>query len=205
MSPRLPVLAAVAALALTPLAVVAQSPFTQDPVQVQAGAYELDAAHGKVTWAVDHFGFSTYVGQFTGTAATLTLDPKNPGASKLDVTVQTDSVGTLNPALDTHLKSADFLDVAKFPTASFKAASIKLTGKATADVAGELTLHGVTRPIVLQATFNQAGVNPVSKVYTVGFDGEATIKRTDFGITTYAPAIGDEVKLTIEAEFKKVG
>jgi polyisoprenoid-binding protein YceI len=205
MSARLPIYAAVAALVLTPLAVVAQSPFTTEPAQVQAGTYELDASHGKVTWAVNHFGFSTYIGQFSGTAGTLTLDPKTPTASKLDVTVQTGSVGTLNEGLDTHLKSADFLDVAKFPTATFKATSIKLTGKTTADVAGDLTLHGVTKPIVLKAVFNQAGINPVNKVYTVGFDGETTIKRTDFGITTYAPAIGDEVKLTIEAEFKKVG
>lgn len=205
MSVRLPIYAAVAALALSPLAVVAQDAFTKEPAQVQAGTYELDASHGKVTWAVNHFGFSTYVGQFSGTAGTLTLDAKAPTASKLDVTVQTGSVGTLNEALDTHLKSADFLDVAKFPTATFKATSIKLTGKSTADVAGDLTLHGVTKPIVLKAVFNQAGINPVNKVYTVGFDGETTIKRTDFGITTYAPAIGDEVKLTIEAEFKKVG
>lgn len=186
-------------------AAVAQSTLTKAPAEVRAGTYVLDPSHSKVTWAVSHFGFSTYVGQFTGTAATLTVDPKAPGASKLDVTVKTDSVGTLNPALDTHLKTPDFLDVAKFPTATFKATSVRPTGARTADIAGNLTLHGVTKPVTIAAEFNQAGVNPIDKKYSLGFAGSAKIKRTDFGIMTYAPMIGDEVTLQIEAEFKAQG
>jgi polyisoprenoid-binding protein YceI len=175
---------------------------SQSPADVKAGAYVLDPSHGKVTWSVNHFGFSTYVGQFTGVAATLKLDPKAPQASALDVTIDTGSVGTLNPALDTHLKSPDFLDAAKFPQATFKATSVKLTGAKTADIAGDLTLHGVTKPVTLQATFNQAGVNPVDHKYSLGFAGAAVVKRSDFGIKTYVPYISDEVTLQIEAEFK---
>ncbi len=90
------------------------------PAQVQAGAYKLDSDHGKITWSVNHFGFSTYVGQFATVNANLKLDPKNLGATVLEATIDTNSIGTLNAALDKHLKSPDFLDVAKFPTATFK-------------------------------------------------------------------------------------
>jgi polyisoprenoid-binding protein YceI len=194
-----------ALLVLSPLAVVAQSAFSGDPAQVQAGDYRLDPAHSKITWSVDHLGFSTYVGQFSKVEGMVSLDPKAVGASKLDVTIDANSVGTLNPALDAHLKTADFLDTAKFPIATFKATKITATGARTADITGDLTLHGVTRPVTVAATFNQGGVNPMDKTYSLGFAGKATLKRTDFGITTYAPALGDEVTLTLEAELKKVG
>lgn len=194
-----------AALVLSPLAVGAQNAFSNDPAQVQAGDYRIDPAHSKITWSVDHFGFSTYVGQFSKVDGTLSIDPKKAADARLDVTVDTNSVGTLNPALDAHLKAPDFLDTAKFPTATFKATAIKLTGKRAADITGDLTLHGVTKPVTVAATFNQAGVNPVDKTYSLGFAGKAKIKRTDFGITTYAPALGDEVTLELEAELKKVG
>lgn len=194
-----------AVLVLSPLAVVAQSAFSSDPAQVQAGDYRLDPGHSKITWSVDHFGFSTYVGQFSKVDGTLSIDPNKATEARLDVTVDANSVGTLNPALDAHLKTADFLDTAKFPTATFKATAIKLTGKRTADVTGDLTLHGVTRPVTVAATFNQAGVNPVDKTYSLGFAGKAKIRRSDFGVSAYAPALGDEVTLELEAELKKVG
>jgi polyisoprenoid-binding protein YceI len=194
-----------AALVLSPLAVVAQSAMSTDPTTITAGSYKLDPAHSKITWSISHFGFSTYAGQFGKVEGDLTIDPKAPKAAKLDVTVDTTSVGTLNPALDTHLKSADFLDTAKFPTATFKATSVKLTGKATADITGDLTLHGVTKPVVVAAKFNQAGVNFIDKTYSLGFAGTAVIKRTDFGVSAYAPALGEDVTLTIEAELKKQG
>jgi polyisoprenoid-binding protein YceI len=175
---------------------------SQNPGDVKAGAYALDPNHSKITWSVSHFGFSTYVGQFTGVAGKLTVDPKAPQSTTLDVTVDAASVGTLNPALDTHIKSPDFLDAAKFPQATFKAVSVKTTGDKTADITGDLTLHGVTKPVVLHATFNQAGVNPVDHKYSLGFAGAAVVKRSDFGIKTYVPYISDDVTLQIEAEFK---
>lgn len=193
--------AVAAALILPPTAGFAQS--SANPADVKAGTFAADPAHTKITWSVNHFGFSTYVGQFSSVAGTLKLDPKSLGATSLDATVQTASVGTFVPALDTHIKSPDFLDVAKFPEASFKATSVKPTGERTADIAGDLTLHGVTKPVVIQATFNRGGANPVDKTYRLGFSGKAMIKRADFGIKTYVPAIGDEVTLQIEAEFKQ--
>jgi polyisoprenoid-binding protein YceI len=185
-------------------AAMAQAPqgLTTSPAAAQAGTYKTDPAHSKITWSVTHFGFSTYIGQFGHVDATLKVDPKAVGASALDVTVDAASLGTLNPALDTHLKSKDFLDVAAFPTATFKATKVVQTGEKTADITGDLTLHGVTRPVVVHATFNQAGPNPIDKKYELGFAGSAEITRSDFGIKTYVPVVSDKVTLTIEAEFK---
>jgi polyisoprenoid-binding protein YceI len=180
----------------------AQAQLTTSPAAARAGTYTADPAHSKITWSITHFGFSTYIGQFSHVDATLKVDPKAVGATALEATVDTSSLGTLNPALDTHLKSKDFLDVAAFPTATFKATKVTQTGEKTADVAGDLTLHGVTKPVVVHATFKQAGPNPVDKKYELGFAGSAEILRSDFGIKTYLPAISDKVTLTIEAEFK---
>ena len=194
-----------AALALTGVsaAAIAQvDGFVRNPAQVQSGTYVLDPSHGKITWSVDHMGFSTYVGQFTNVAATLNLDVRNPAASKLQAEVKTDSVSSLNSALDSHLKTADFLDTAKFPTAGFQATRIRLIDADSAEITGNLTLRGVTKPIVIVADFNQAGTNPVDKKYSVGFDGYARIKRSDFGVNYGLPVLGDDVTLHFEAEFK---
>jgi polyisoprenoid-binding protein YceI len=194
--------AAFAAVLALSAAGAAQAQTTTVPAAVQAGTYKLDSSHGKITWSVTHFGFSTYIGQFSHVDAALKLDPKALGATALDVTVDANSLGTLNPALDTHLKSKEFLDVAAFPTATFKATRVTQTGEKTADIAGDLTLHGITKPVVVHAVFNQAGVNPLDKKYSLGFAGTAEIVRSDFGIKAYVPAVGDKVTLTIEAEFK---
>jgi polyisoprenoid-binding protein YceI len=148
-------------------------------------------------------GFSTYVGQFTDVAATLDLNVGNPAASKLNASVRMDSVGTFSDGLDKHLKTADFFDTAKFPNASFHATGIRLVDRDTANISGSLTLRGVTKPVVIEADFNQAGVNPVDKQYSLGFDGKAKIKRSDFGINYGLPLLGDEVTLHLEAEFKR--
>lgn len=190
-----------AVLALAPVA-HAQGPAPQSPAEAPAGTYVIDPAHSKITWSVSHFGFSTYVGQFAGVAATLKLDPKALDSTDLQVTVNTASLGTLNSALDEHLKSPEFLDAAKFPQATFRATSVKRTGETSADITGDLTLHGVTKPVVIHATFNQAGVNFIDHKYSLGFAGAAVLKRSEFGIKTYSPAIGEDVTLQIEAEFK---
>lgn len=188
-----------AALLISP---AAQAQVSRAPVDVRAGAYVADPSHSKITWSVTHFGFSTYVGQFPGVMATLKLDPRALGATALEATIDTTKLGTLNAALDTHLKSADFLDVAKFPQATFKATSVKSTGERTAEIIGDLTLHGVTRPVTLQASFNQGGLNPIDKKYSLGFQAKGVIKRSEFGVKSYVPNIGDEVTLEIDTEFK---
>ena len=199
------ILIALAGAAVLSSAAIAQSDaLTENPVEVRSGNYVLDPAHGKITWSVDHMGFSTYVGQFTDVSAKLDLNVANPSESDLEAVIATDSVGTLNDQLDAHLKTADFFDTAKFPIARFEATGIRLTDRDSAQITGNLTLRGITRPVIIAADFNQAGVNPVDQKYTLGFDGRALIKRSDFGIEYGLPMLGDEVTLNLEAEFKLV-
>lgn len=174
---------------------------TTSPLHVTPGTYRSDPGHTRVTWSVSHMGFSTYSGILPAITGTLVLDGKDPTASRVDMTIPMAKVGTLDHELDAHLKTPDFFDVARFPEATFKSTRIEAMGR-KAKVTGDLTLHGITKPVTLDVTFNQAGIAPVDKAYTLGFDATARLKRSDFGITTYLPALGDEVKLHIEAEFK---
>jgi polyisoprenoid-binding protein YceI len=199
MSKALLIVAAAAAFAT---AGAAQAQLSPSPAAVRAGTYKLDPNHGKITWSISHFGVSTYIGQFAHVEAVLKIDPKAVGATSLDATIDTNSVGTLNPELDAQLKSKTFLDVASFPTATFRATKVTQTGEKTADIAGDLTLHGVTRPVTVHATFTLGGPNPIDKKYELGFAGSAEIQRSEFGIKTYLPNLGDKVTLTLEAEFR---
>ncbi|MEZ6002216.1 YceI family protein [Hyphomonas sp.] len=199
--------AAIAALlASGAMTAIAQSAGNEqaEAVTIPAGTYVLDPAHGKITWSVSHMGFSTYTGQFSGVSATMDLDPAAPEASTLEAAIDVNSVGTLNAALDNHLKTPDFFDVANFPEASFTATSVELTDADSAVVSGDLTLRGVTRPVSFTADFNKAGVNPLDSKFSLGFDGYATIQRSEFGVSYGVPMISDDVDLHLEAEFKLV-
>ncbi len=197
---------ALAALAMTvALPAFAQdSGMTQDPKAIQAGTYMLDKSHGKITWSVNHMGFSTYVGQFVDTSAKLTIDPQAPERTLLNATVQTASVATSNEKLDDELKSDSWLNSEKFPAATFEATRVDVTGN-KAKVMGNLTLNNVTKPEELDVTFNQAGPSPVDKKYRLGFTGTMDIKRSDFNVTKYLPLVGDDVNLQLEGEFTQGG
>ncbi len=189
------------ALAATPA--LAAGP-TTDLAKVEGGHFVVDKNHAKIIFSTTHFGFSTYYGLFTDFDAKLDFDPKMPTASKLAVTVRMNGIDTTNPKLDNHLKSAEFFDVAHYPTATFKSTKIEVTGPTTGRITGELTLHGVTKPVVLDTTFNGGGINPMTKAYVVGFNATGVVKRSEFGISTYVPVVGDDVKLTISGEFDRV-
>ncbi|MDP2764063.1 MAG: YceI family protein [Brevundimonas sp.] len=196
-------LGGVAALALlTAGAVVARTQATQVPAEVRAGAYLLDSEHGKITWSVNHLGFSTYYGQFVNVQARLNLDPTNPSASTLTATIPLTDVAPNSDGLKAHLQTADFFDTANHPIATFVSRSVTINSDSAneATVVGDLTLRGVTRPVTMEVEFNQAGPS-MGNSYKTGFDGEATIKRSDFGINYAIPAVSDEVKLHIEGEF----
>jgi polyisoprenoid-binding protein YceI len=193
------------ALALVAGGVTAQTAATENPAEVQAGTYKLDSSHGKITFAVNHLGFSTYKSQFHNVSADLTLDPANPSASKLTATVPLADVAADSEGLRNHLQTADFFDAAQFPTATFVATSIVVDkdDASEAKVTGDLTLRGVTRPVTLDVEFRKAGPS-MGGAYRVGFDGETTIKRSDFGINYGLGAgLGDDVELHIEGEFVK--
>lgn len=184
--------------------VVAQAAMTKVPAEVQAGTYKLDSDHGKITWSVDHLGFSTYVGQFVAVEAELKLDPANPSASTLTATIPLTKVASNSDGLNAHLQTPDFFDTANHPVATFVSRSITVDADdpTEATVVGDLTLRGVTRPVTMAVEFNQAGPS-MGGTYRVGFDGEAVIKRSDFGVNFALPMLGDEVELHIEGEFVK--
>ena len=168
-----------------------------------SGVYAVEPSHTEVVFAVNHLGFSTYYGQFPGASGSLTLDAANPAGSKLDISVPTATVWTASPLLTHELTSAGWLDAAQFPAMTFHATKIVSTGADTADVTGDLTLHGVTHSVTLKAKFNKAGPNPMSKVATVGFEVSGVVKRSDYGVSKYVPFVGDDVQLIISAAFEK--
>ena len=172
---------------------------------VTAGNYVVEPGHTQVEFKLLHIGFTYYSGVFSNVSGTLVLDPAKPSASKLDVTIPINSVATTSTKLDGELKSATWFDADKFATATFVSSAVTRTGKDTAKVAGVLTLHGVSKPETLTVRFIGAGVNPLDKKYTAGFEATGTIKRSDFGVKTYLPLIGDEVKLTIAGAFEQQG
>ena len=182
-------------------AVVAQAALTKNPAEVTAGNYDLESSHGKITWSVNHFGLSTYTGQFVNVKAELKLDPANPSASTLTATIPLTDVAPNDDRLKAHLQTADFFDTVNHPTATFVSRSVTVDSDDAneATVVGDLTLRGVTKPVTIEVEFNGAGT--VMGAYKSGFDGEATIKRSDFGINYALPAVSDEVKLHIEGEF----
>ena len=134
------------------------------------------------------------------------LDPANAAADKVDVVLPVAAISTTNSVLDGELKSADWLDAGKFPEIHFVSTKVTQTGAHTARIEGMLTMHGVTKPITLDATLTGVGTNPMSKAANIGFSATGTLHRTEFGVTKYAPNfVGDEVKLTITAAFAKQG
>jgi len=165
-----------------------------------AETYKFDQNHTTVNWSANHFGFSNPSGKFTDFEGALVLDEANPTKSSLDVTIKMDSLNTGLPKFDKHLKSADFFNVDKFPTAKFVSTSVVLVGKKTAKVKGELTLLGVTKPVTLDVKLNKLGLNSFTQAKTAGFSATTTIKRSEFGMSYGVPGISDDIKLTIEAE-----
>ena len=130
---------------------------------------------------------------------TLSLDEAKPEDSKVSATIQLANLVTGIDKLDEHLKSPDFFDAAQFPTATFVSDKIEVGTNNTAKVHGTLTVHGVSKPVVLDVTLNKIGENMMKKK-TAGFSISTTLKRSDFGMDKYAPALGDDVKIHIESE-----
>ncbi|TXI75396.1 MAG: polyisoprenoid-binding protein [Dokdonella sp.] len=166
-----------------------------------AETYVMDNHHTQVEFSWNHFGFSNPVANFDQIEGSINYDADDITKSSVEATITTASINSHVKDLDEHLSSADFFDVAKYPTATFKSTSVK---KGAADnkllVSGDLTIHGVTKPVTIDATLNRAAPHPMSKQPTVGFDGVLFIKRSDFGIGKYVPNVSDEVRIRITTE-----
>ena len=186
-----------------------QLPGQVDVARVQAGTYQVDPNHTLIGWRANHFGFNDYFGIFGNTTGTLEIDPANPAAAKLNVTIPIASVVTASAGLTDHLTRAgrdggapDFFGPDPAP-ATFVSTSIEKTGDTTANVTGNLTMNGVTKPVTIHAKLHGAGNSPMNKKLNVGFSGTATIKRSDWGLSTALPMVSDEVQLEIAAPFEK--
>ncbi len=168
-----------------------------------ADTYQLEKTHVDLLFSISHAGFTEKHGSFRDLDATLKYDPARPEDSQVTVTVKTDSIDTAFPARDTDLKSAKFLDVAKYPEMRFVSTKVTPEADQSLRIDGELTLHGVTKPLTLHAKLNKAAPNPFDKRPTLGFSASGSLKRSDFGISTYVPMIGDVVTIAIDAEFNR--
>ncbi|GAN69628.1 YceI family protein [Acetobacter orleanensis] len=173
------------------------------PQDVQAGTYQIETTHTQVLFSLLHLGFTDYSGLFSDASGTLTYDPAHPAAAKLSVSIQVASVQTTSAKLTDELHGADWFDTAHYPTATFVSTKVVPTGAGTADVTGNFTLHGITKPLTLHVHYVGAGVNPMDKAYTVGFQATGTLKRSAFGVKTYVPMVGDDVTLSIAGAFEK--
>ncbi len=208
-------LVAAAALAFAVPAFAADMPAMTVTPNPPAGAYTLDKTHGSLLFRVNHLGFSHYTARFTRFDAQLQFDPAKPEAMHVSATVDATSIQTdypnPKPNFDKELQSKSWLDAAAFPKMTFESATVQKTGANTAKVSGNLTLHGVTKPVSLDITYNggYAGMNMDPGGSRIGFSARGVLKRSDFGVAFGIPApgttigVGDDVEVIIEAEFIK--
>jgi polyisoprenoid-binding protein YceI len=183
-----------------------QLPGQMDRSRVEAGTYKSDPNHTLVGFRYNHFGFNDYFGLFGNVDATLTLDPANPNAAKVDATIPISPTVASQAFHDHLLKPADPGKKPDFfganPTAAhFVSTSVVANGN-SAKITGDLTMNGVTKPVTIDAQFTGAG-NSMQGKKTVGFEGTATIKRSEWGLGTFVPMVGDDVELQITTAFEK--
>lgn len=198
------------AIGLLATAATAQVPGSRNVAAISGGTYSADPEHTLVMWTLDHLGFTPYTGIFGGITGSLSIDPKQPGAARVDVTIPVIKVTTASAGLTSHLLrpgkdggKPDFFG--PVPTdARFVSTKLETSGE-TAKLTGDFTFNGVTRPITLNVTFYGAGKLPpqMGGKENIGFRATGSIKRSEFGLGYGVPIVGDEVKLEIAAAFQK--
>ncbi len=170
-------------------------------VPLHATTYTLEPDYTQGVFRWNHLGFSSPAAQFAQGEGTLEFDQADPTKSSVKVTIPLSSLNTGVPALDDHLRSADFFETVKFPAATFK--STRVEKGAVADhfkLTGDLSLHGVTKPVTLDVTVIKVGSNPRTSIPTVGFDATTTLKRSDFGLGKFVPQVSDEIQMRITSQ-----
>jgi polyisoprenoid-binding protein YceI len=211
---RLALIAAAGVLAVAaPLAAQMAKPGARDAARVTGGTYTVDHEHTLIRWRVDHLGVTPYFGLFGQSTGSLTLDPKNPGAAKVDITIPVSKVLVASPGLTAHLLrppaasggKSDFFGPNPADAHFVSTAVVADAAAGTAKIAGNLTLNGVTKPVTLDTSFYGAATMPkeMGGGEMIGFEARSTIKRSDFGISMGIPMVSDEVDLEIAAAFTK--
>jgi polyisoprenoid-binding protein YceI len=192
---------AIVALVVTGPALAAN--VSTDPKSAPPGAYEIETHHTQVIFAIPHLGLTDYYGRFEKVSGTLNFNPGAPEKSSASVSVDTGSANVMSSEVLGQLVGPTVFDAAKFPTATFKSTSLVRSGPTSGKMTGDLTIHGVTKPVTFDVTFNGGLKAPIGNAYDLGFHATTTIKRSDFGLDKmmWNSFVGDDVKLTIEAMF----
>jgi polyisoprenoid-binding protein YceI len=162
-----------------------------------ATTYTLEADYTQGVFRWNHLGFSSPAAQFAQGAGTLDFDQADPTKSSVSVSIPLGSLYTGVAALDDDFRSTDFFDTARFPTATFKSTKVEKLAADQLRVTGDLNLHGVTKPVILDVMVVKVGTNPRSNLPTIGFDAKTSLKRSDFGLGKYVPQVGDEIQMHI--------
>ena len=174
---------------------------SQARVLPAANSYSIDPVHSSVAFRIKHFNIAPFYGQFDDISGSLSFDEADPTKSTLEVSIKVDSVNTHNDKRNGHLKSPDFFNAAKFPTMTFSSKSFAKASENAYDVAGDLTIHGVTKPITVK--LEKTGAGKMQGQDKIGFASDFTVKRSDFGITFMPDGLGDEVKIMLGLEAGK--
>lgn len=162
--------------------------------------YDIDPNHTDVIASWSHFGFSNPVAHFGDVDGSVTYDPDNVGQSSVEVTLPLSGLEAHVPDFNDHLRSADFFDAAQYPEITFKSTRVEAAGEGKLRVWGDLTVHGVTKEVLLDTTINKLGEHPMGKRAAAGFDARTVIKRSEFGVGKYVPNVSDEVEIRITVE-----
>lgn len=166
-------------------------------------AYVLDASHSQIVFSYNHLGYSTTYGMFSGFDGEIAFDQEDPAASSVNISFPVMSMLTGWEQRFAHLMSGDFFGASEGDMVTFASTGIAVTGDNTAMITGDLTMNGVTKSVVLDATMNQAGKHPMAEKPWAGFDATTSVLRSDFNVGNFAPFVGDEVQIMISIEAMK--
>jgi polyisoprenoid-binding protein YceI len=167
------------------------------PALAATQKYDIDSGHTQVRFTWNHFGFSNPSATLEQIKGEINLDAADLSKSSVNVTLSLAGLHTGVAKLDEHLKTPEFLDAAKYPDITFKSTKVEKTSAEALKISGDLTVHGVTKPVTFDAKINKIGENPMMKSQSAGFDADVTIKRSDFGVVKYVPNVSDDIRVHI--------
>ena len=162
--------------------------------------YKIDPTHTATVFSWNHFGFSTPSANFTDIQGVIKVDNAKPANSSVEVTIPISSVNTNVPALDKEFQEEAWFNAAKYPNITFKSTKVETKDKKHFKITGNLTVKGVTKPVVLDAVLNKQGEHPMAKVPAIGFNATTSFDRSAFGIGNYVPNVGDKITVNITTE-----
>ena len=162
--------------------------------------YKIDPTHTATVFSWNHFGFSTPSANFTDIQGVIKVDNAKPANSSVEVTIPLSSVNTNVPALDKEFQEEAWFNAAKYPNITFKSTKVETKDKKHFKISGDLTVKGVTKPVVLDAVLNKQGEHPMAKVPAIGFNATTSFNRSAFGIGNYVPNVGDKITVNITTE-----